>query len=110
MNTVVVGDVNTDVVVVMSGEPAPGSDRPATITTRGGGAGGNLAVHLARAGVPVRLVGCVGDDPAGAGLLAELADAGVALALRTVAGAATGTVVSLAGSAACWRTGRPTWH
>lgn len=95
MNTVVVGDVNTDVVVVLAGEPAPGSDRAAAISTRGGGAGGNVAAHLARLGVPVRLVGCVGDDPAGAGLLAELGEAGVGLALRTVAGAATGTVVSL---------------
>jgi sugar/nucleoside kinase (ribokinase family) len=95
MSTVVVGDVNTDVVVVLAGEPAPGSDRAAAITTRGGGAGGNVAVHLARLGMPVRLVGCVGDDPAGAGLIAELGEAAVGLALRTVPGAATGTVVSL---------------
>jgi ribokinase len=95
MNTVVVGDVNTDVVVVLAGEPAPGSDRAAAITTRGGGAGANVAVHLTQLGMPVRLVGCVGGDPAGAGLIAELGEAGVGLALRTVAGAATGTVVSL---------------
>lgn len=89
------GDVNTDVVVVLAGEPAPGSDRPASITTRGGGAGGNVAAHLAQLGTSVRLVGCVGDDPAGAGLSAELSAAGVRLALRTVPGAATGTVVSV---------------
>jgi sugar/nucleoside kinase (ribokinase family) len=92
---VVVGDVNTDVVVVLAGEPAPGSDRPATIRTRGGGAGANVALHLARREVAVTLAGCVGDDPAGAGLAAELAAAGVRLALRTVSGAATGTIVSL---------------
>ena len=92
---VVVGDVNTDVVVVLEGEPAPGSDRPATIRSRGGGAGANVAVHLARLGVPVALAGCVGDDPAAAGLREELTAAGVRLALRTVPGAATGTVVSL---------------
>jgi ribokinase len=92
---VVVGDVATDVVVVLAGEPAPGSDRPAAIRSRGGGAGANVAVHLSRLGVPVRLAGCVGDDAAGAGLRGELAAAGVRLALRTVAGAATGTVVSL---------------
>jgi ribokinase len=45
--------------------------------------------------VTVTLAGCVGDDPAGAGLLAELAGAGVGLAVRTVAGAASGTIVSL---------------
>ena len=92
---VVLGDVNTDVVVVAAGEPAPGSDRPATIRTRGGGAGANVAVHLARLGVPVQLAGCVGDDAPGAGLRTDLGAAGVRLALRTVAGAATGTVVSL---------------
>ena len=92
---VVVGDVATDVVVRLSGNPAPGSDRPASIRSRGGGAGANVAVHLARAGVPVVLAGCVGDDPAGTALAAELAADGVRLHLRTVAGAATGTVVSL---------------
>jgi sugar/nucleoside kinase (ribokinase family) len=92
---VVVGDVATDVVAVLEGEPAPGSDRPASIRSRGGGAGANVAVHLARLGVPVLLAGCVGDDAAAAGLRAELAAAGVRLGLRTVAGAATGTVVSL---------------
>src|SRR5688500_8818786 len=69
---VVVGDVATDVVVVLAGAPAPGSDRPAAIRTRGGGAGANVAVHLVRLGAPVVLAGCVGDDPAGAGLAAEL--------------------------------------
>jgi sugar/nucleoside kinase (ribokinase family) len=92
---VVVGDVATDVVVVLQGEPAPGSDRPASIRTRGGGAGANVAVHLAGLGVPVTLAGCVGDDATAAGLRAELAAAGVRLALRTVPGVPTGTVVSL---------------
>jgi sugar/nucleoside kinase (ribokinase family) len=92
---VVVGDVATDVVAVLDGQPAPGSDRPATIRSRGGGAGANVAVHLARRGVRVTLAGCVGDDAAGTALTAELAAAGVATALRTVPGAATGTVISL---------------
>jgi ribokinase len=87
--------VATDVVVVLAGEPTPGSDRPATIRTGGGGAGANVAVHLARLGTAVVLAGCTGDDAAGRGLAAELAAAGVALRLRTVAGAATGTIVSL---------------
>lgn len=92
---VVVGDVATDVVVVLAGEPAPGSDRPASISTRGGGAAANVAVHLARRGVAVELAGCVGDDPPGAGLMAELTAAGVRPALRTVPGVPTGTIVSL---------------
>ena len=94
-DVVVVGDVATDVVVVPAGEPAPGSDRPASIRSGGGGAGANVAVHLARLGMPVQLAGCVGDDAAAAVLRAELAAAGVQTALRTVAGAATGAVVSL---------------
>ncbi len=95
MTVVVVGDVATDVVAVLAGEPAPGSDRPASIRSRGGGAGANVAVHLAQLGTPVLLAGCIGDDAAGAGLVAELTAAGVGLALRTVPGAATGTIVSL---------------
>jgi len=91
----VVGDVATDVVVVLAGAPAPGSDRGASISTRGGGAGANVAVHLARLGVHVGLAGCVGDDTAGAGLLAELTAAGVRPALRVVPGTPTATIVSL---------------
>jgi ribokinase len=92
---VVVGDLATDVVAVLSGEPAPGSDRPATIRSRGGGAGANVAAHLAALGVPVVLAGCVGDDAAGTALVAELGAAGVRTAVRTVPGAASGTIVSL---------------
>ncbi|MGY1622793.1 carbohydrate kinase family protein [Geodermatophilus sp. SYSU D00965] len=95
MTVVVVGDLATDVVVVLDGEPAPGSDRPAAIRSRGGGAGANVAVHLAELGTPVVLAGCVGDDPAGRGLVADLAAAGVTPAVRTVPGAASGTVVCL---------------
>ena len=82
-------------MVVLAGEPAPGSDRPASISTRGGGAAANVAAHLARLGTAVELAGCVGDDPPGAGLAAELTGAGVRLALRTVPGVPTGTIVSL---------------
>ncbi|HEV7189085.1 MAG TPA: PfkB family carbohydrate kinase [Blastococcus sp.] len=95
MTVVVVGDVATDVVVVLAGNPAPGSDRPATISTRGGGAAANVAAHLARLGTPVVLAGCVGDDPPGTGLAAELIATGVRPALRTVPGVPTGTIVSL---------------
>jgi sugar/nucleoside kinase (ribokinase family) len=94
-DVVVVGDLATDVVVLLDGAPAPGSDRPAAIRSHGGGAGANVAVHLARLGTPVTFAGCVGDDAAGTGLVAELAAAGVSPAVRTVAGAASGTIVSL---------------
>jgi ribokinase len=92
---VVVGDVCTDVVALLAGAPAPGSDRPAAITTRGGGAGANVAAHLAALGTPVVLAGCVGDDLPGQALCRDLAAAGVTLAVRTVPGRATGTIISL---------------
>jgi sugar/nucleoside kinase (ribokinase family) len=92
---VVVGDVATDVVVVLSGEPAPGSDRPAAIRSGGGGAGANVAVHLARLGVPTVLAGCIGEDAAGEALRIELRRAGVRTALRETPDAATATIVSL---------------
>jgi sugar/nucleoside kinase (ribokinase family) len=83
------------VVAVLAGVPAPGSDRPARISTRGGGAGANVAVHLAQLGTDVVLAGCIGDDAPGTALAAELTAAGVRLALRTVPGVPTGTIVSL---------------
>ncbi|MBB3674492.1 sugar/nucleoside kinase (ribokinase family) [Modestobacter versicolor] len=92
---VVVGDVCTDVVALLAGEPSPGSDRPAAIATRGGGAGANVAAHLAALRTPVVLAGCVGDDVPGQALSRDLADGGVTLAVRTVPGAATGTIISL---------------
>jgi ribokinase len=82
-------------VVVLAGDAAPGSDRPASISTRGGGAAANVAAHLARLGTTVELAGCVGDDPPAAGLAAELAATGVRLRLRTVPGVPTATIVSL---------------
>jgi ribokinase len=87
--------VATDVVAVLAGSPAPGSDRPASIRSRGGGAGANVAVHLGRLGIPVVLAGCIGDDGPGAALVDELTAAGVGLALRTVPDLPTGTIVSL---------------
>ncbi|WP_138733383.1 carbohydrate kinase family protein [Modestobacter excelsi] len=92
---VVVGDVCTDVVALLAGEPAPGSDRPAAIVTRGGGAGANVAAHLAALGTPVTLAGCVGDDLPGQSLCRDLAGAGVTLAVRTLPGVPTGTIISL---------------
>jgi ribokinase len=92
---VVVGDVCTDVVALLAGRPAAGSDRPAAIVTRGGGAGANVAAHLAALGMPVLLAGCVGDDLPGSALCRDLAAEGVTLAVRTVPGTPTGTVISL---------------
>jgi sugar/nucleoside kinase (ribokinase family) len=80
---VVAGDVMTDVVASLSGPVAHGSDTPARVVQRGGGAGANVAVWLARAGAAVTLIGRVGDDAAGRaaaeGLRAEGVDARLAI-------------------------------
>ena len=67
----------------------PDSDRPASIRSRGGGAGANVAVHLARLGDPGRRwPAASGTTPPGPGWSRSWRAAGVQLALRTVPGAA----------------------
>jgi len=92
---VVVGDVMADVVAALSGPVAHGSDTPARIVRRGGGAGANVAVWLARAGAAVTLIGRVGDDPAGREAAEELRAEGVDARLTTDPGQPTGTCVVL---------------
>ena len=59
---IVVGDIVTDIVAVLAGQIASGSDTPASILATGGGAGANTAAWLAAAGVDVTLCGVIGDD------------------------------------------------
>jgi ribokinase len=92
---VVVGDVMVDVVTAHATPLAPGSDTPARVSLRGGGAAANVAAWLARAGVPVTLVGRVGDDPLAAVALAGLD--GVALHVARDAERPTGVCVVLVG-------------
>ncbi len=91
----VVGDVITDVVAVLGGPLAAGSDTPAAVRVAGGGQAANTAAWLAATGTPVTLAGVVGDDPAGDARLAELAAAGVTSAVRRAPGAVTGTIIVL---------------
>jgi ribokinase len=79
---VVVGSVNTDYVVRVSRRPADGETvTDAELSVLGGGKGANQAIAAAltagQADGPVAMVGRVGDDPAGATRLAELAAHGV---------------------------------
>ena len=92
---VVVGDVMTDVVASLSGPVAHGSDTPARISLRGGGAGANVAVWLARAGAAVTLIGRVGADAAGGAAAAGLRAEGVDARLAIDPTRATGTCVVL---------------
>jgi ribokinase len=93
----VVGDVMVDVVARMSGPLAPGSDTPAAIVTRPGGAGANVAAWLAEAGVQVALAARVGADTAGARAAAGLRRHGVELHLTEDPERPTGTCVVLVG-------------
>ena len=88
-----VGDVMTDVVALLPGPLAAGSDTPARVRTSHGGAAANTAAWLAELGVPVRLTARIGDDPAG--LAAAAALAGVTLDLQVDPDLPTGTVVVL---------------
>ncbi|MET8550717.1 carbohydrate kinase family protein [Micromonospora zamorensis] len=93
---VVVGDVITDVVAVLSGPLAAGSDTGAEVSIGGGGQAANTAAWMAAQRVDVTLVGAVGDDDAGRDRVAELERAGVDCAIERVEGVATGTVIVLA--------------
>ncbi len=74
----VVGSVNTDLVVRAPRFPAPGETVVGeTFATYGGGKGANQAIAAARMGVPVAMVGAVGDDPYSLQRLADLAESGV---------------------------------
>ncbi|MEU7929310.1 PfkB family carbohydrate kinase [Micromonospora sp. NPDC049801] len=94
---VVVGDVITDVVAVLTGPLAAGTDTEAGISLGGGGQAANTAAWVAAQGLAVTLVGAVGDDDAGRDRAAELARAGVDCVLDRVPGVPTGTVVVLTG-------------
>lgn len=81
---VVVGSVNTDLVVAGERLPGPGE----TVTggqffSAGGGKGANQAVAAARMGARVQLVARVGDDPFGRQALEELAAEGIDTSLVT---------------------------
>ncbi len=98
---VVVGDLLVDVLVRHAAPLAHGSDTAAVTTLSPGGAGGNVASWLVRAGADVALIGCVGDDAladvALTGLGARGDAAAPAAGVRRVPGAATGTCVVLVG-------------
>jgi len=71
---VVVGAINTDLVISAPHLPAPGETVVGGgLQTFGGGKGANAAVAAARAGASVSLIGAVGADSAGHDALALLA-------------------------------------
>jgi ribokinase len=78
---VVIGSLNTDLVVRVGALPGPGETVTGGVFEMGGGGkGANQAVAAARAGAPVAMVGAVGADEFGRRLLEELAGEGVSVA------------------------------
>lgn len=88
----VIGSLNTDMVVRVGSLPAPGETvTGGSFEPAGGGKGANQAVAAARAGTSVALIGAVGDDDLGARLLDDLAGEGVGIGgVSTLTEAATG--------------------
>jgi sugar/nucleoside kinase (ribokinase family) len=89
----VIGDALLDVHAAPSTTPRPGEDVPARVRLSPGGQGANLAVRLARRGVPVTLICALADDVAGRVVRAALEADGVTL--HAIEADATGVVVVL---------------
>lgn len=92
-SVLVVGSINEDVVLLVPRAPRPGETLTADqVTRRAGGKGANQAVAAARAQAAVRMIGRVGQDPAGERLLADLRSEGVQTDLvQALPDTATGT-------------------
>ena len=75
-----------------------GSDTTSRISTNGGGAAGNVAAWLTRTSAKSTIVSHVGDDPAGAALVAEFDALGVAHKDLVISGQPSGVVVVLVDS------------
>jgi ribokinase len=75
---VVIGSINTDLVVRVSAFPVPGETVVgSSFNTYAGGKGANQAAAAARLDASVSMVGAVGDDAYSPERLADLRDAGV---------------------------------
>jgi sugar/nucleoside kinase (ribokinase family) len=98
VNVLCIGDVMLDVIARIDVAPKNinyGSDTASRISTNGGGAAGNVAAWLTRTSARSAIVSHVGDDPAGAALIAEFNSLGVAHENLVIAGEASGVVVVL---------------
>ncbi len=91
------GSLNRDLTVTVPRFPRPDETLVGrSVTEFWGGKGFNQAVAAARLGAATTMIGAVGDDAAGAGLLAALAAEGVDHRfVEPLAGVATGTAVPL---------------
>lgn len=93
----VIGGVQVDVVMSPVTElPPPGASLLAEqMSMRLGGAAANAALAFVEARVPVRMVGCIGDDSLGDWMRRELEPYGLGDDLAVVAGGRSGLTVAL---------------
>ena len=91
----VVGSANVDYTVALARLPRVGETvSGGTLLVNRGGKGANQAVAARRLGAEVRLIGCVGDDDAGAGVRRALGEQGIGVdGVVTAPGGATGTAL-----------------
>ena len=89
---VVLGSINTDLVVRAPRFPRPGETMHGSdFAVVGGGKGANQATAAARLGAPVQFIGAVGADDFGARRIEEMREAGVDVAVdRAATGRADG--------------------
>jgi len=94
-NIVVVGSINTDMVVGVPRLPAPGETvLGGAFRQVAGGKGANQAVAAVRAGADVAMVGCVGDEQLGHDAVGRLRADGVVVSnVHRVAGSASGVAL-----------------
>ena len=91
----VVGSANLDYTVALPRLPRVGETVSAgTLLVNRGGKGANQAVAARRLGAEVRLIGCVGDDDAGAAMRRALDEQGIGVeGVVTAPGVASGTAL-----------------
>jgi pseudouridine kinase len=93
---VCVGGAVADRSLHLLGPAVPRTSNPARGASSDGGVARNVAENLARLGIEVALVSCIGDDAAGLGLLDHARAAGIDTSgVRTVAGASTAEYVAI---------------
>jgi len=94
-----VGDLVSDIRIVLEGALEPDDDSPASITVGGGGQAANFCAWTAALGERARLVARVGDDEAGHRLVGDLERRGVEVCAVWAAAEPTGTIAVLVDSA-----------
>lgn len=101
INVLCIGDVMLDVIARINVSPQKinyGSDTASRISTSSGGAAGNVAAWLTRTEARSTIVSHVGDDPAGAAIVAEFDALGVSHGNLVIPGESSGVVVVLVDS------------